>query len=115
MHQSAGAAAAAAIGAAGVHAGVAVIIIIVLQSSGSVKSLAKSVSEVSLKESDSKANLVQDQSPRTVTGGCAGREWKEQVGVGEGERGRESVRQIGRQAGRQAVRQSCGHAARPGK
>jgi len=39
-----------------------------LQSSGSVKSLAKSVSAVSLKGSDSKADLVQDQSPRTVTG-----------------------------------------------
>lgn len=39
-----------------------------MQSSGSVKSLAKSVSEVSLKNSDSKADLVQDQSPRTVTG-----------------------------------------------
>ena len=39
-----------------------------MQSSGSVKSLAKSVSEVSLHPSDSKADLVQDQSPRTVTG-----------------------------------------------
>jgi hypothetical protein len=42
-----------------------------VQSSTSVKSLAKSVSEVSLKGSDSKADLVQDQSPRTVTGAQA--------------------------------------------
>lgn len=45
---------------------------LLLQSSGSVKSLAKSVSQVSLKTSDSKADLGQDQSPRTVTGAPAG-------------------------------------------
>jgi hypothetical protein len=45
-----------------------VLYVLYVQSSTSVKSLAKSVSEVSLKGSDSKADLVQDQSPRTVTG-----------------------------------------------
>lgn len=44
------------------------------QSSGSVKSLAKSVSEVSLKGSESKADLSNggavNESPRTVTGAC---------------------------------------------
>jgi ATP-binding cassette subfamily F protein 2 len=38
------------------------------KSSGSVNGLAKSVSEVSLKNSDSKADLVHEISPRTVTG-----------------------------------------------
>jgi hypothetical protein len=39
-----------------------------LQSSGSVKSLAKSVSEVSLNGQPSNENVSLDESPRTVTG-----------------------------------------------
>jgi hypothetical protein len=52
-----------------------VIHVLYVQSSTSVKSLAKSVSEVSLKGSDSKADLVQDQSPRTVTGAHGSAVW----------------------------------------
>jgi hypothetical protein len=43
------------------------LLLLLLQSSGSVKSLAKSVSEVSLNGGPSAENVV-NESPRTVTG-----------------------------------------------